>query len=151
MFHVLTGEIDRKSEENLKFLCDLYAKSFGLVNLPSELTFRLAHLYLINKDETTALKLISDKINSNLNNEILQRLIKYLQSNSSLITIDGLRSIGNLFVNYRPNDSIRKFWTQFFDLLLEKSSSTELVQFYSEAVRKNSHIPYLHLFQVRSI
>lgn len=148
MFNLLTNEINSKNE-NIQFLTDFYEKSFGLANLPSELIFRLSHSYLTNNDEQTAIKLITTKINSTLNHDILQQLIKYLQINSSLITVTGLTSIGNFFVHYRPNESIRQFWNHFFDILLEKTNPIELVQFYSDIMKKNSHIPYLHLFQVR--
>jgi hypothetical protein len=138
-------------DENIEFLVDLYEKYFGLINLPSELTFRLAYLYTINNDENAAIKLITDKIKSNLNNEILQYLIQYLQVNSSVIPVDSLMIIGDLFLDYRPNESIRYFWNIFFDILLEKTSPIDLVQFYSNAMKKNSNIPYLHLFQVGRI
>ena len=135
--------------ENVRFLTDFYETSFGLANLPSELIFRLAHFYLINKNEQTALKLINEKINSNLNQTVLQQLIKFFQSNASLMTVTGLISIGNMFIHYRPNESIRQLWNCLFDSFLEKTNPIELVQFYSEVTKKNSHIPYLHLFQVR--
>ena len=134
--------------ENIRFLTDLYEKSFGIVNLPSELTFRLARLYITNNDETTAIKLIDDKIKSNLNNEILQYLIKFLENSSSVLTADGFITIGNMFLDYRPNESIRQFWNIFFDLLLKQTTPIKTIQFYSNAIKRNSNIPYLHLFQV---
>ena len=144
LFDIMTSQLNAIDNENIRYLVDLYEKSFGIVNLPSELTFRLAQLY----DETTAIKLISNKIKSNLNNEILQYLIKFLEKSSSVITPDGLITIGNIFLDYRPNESIRNFWNIFFDLLLNKTSPKDTVQFYSNATKKNSNIPYVDLFQV---
>jgi hypothetical protein len=135
-------------QHDLKILCDLYDKSYGLVNLPAELTFRLAHMSLLNGDQETAIKIVSDKINSDLNEEIYHYLIKFLQLNASALTSDGLISIGNLFLNFRINESIRKFWNLFFDILLEKTSPQDVVQYYSDAMRENSNVPYLHLFDV---
>ena len=139
-----------KHHEDLKFLCDLYEKSYGLVNLPTELTFRLAHMDLLNGDQENAIQIISNKINAQLNDEIYHYLITFLKHDSSLFTIDGLSSIGKLLLSFRANEPVRKFWNFFFDILLEKSTPQDLVQFYSDAMRENSNIPYLHLFQVRS-
>lgn len=119
------------------------------MNLPAELTFRLAHMHLLNGDQENAIQLISNKINVQLNDEIYHYLIKFLQHDCSLLTIDGLSSIGKLLLNFRANEPVRKFWNFFFDILLEKSTPQDLVQFYSDAMRENSNIPYLHLFQVR--
>ncbi|CAF0909776.1 unnamed protein product [Adineta steineri] len=155
LFDLTTVKMDDKNDtskadhqNDLKFLCDLYEKSFGLVNLPSELIFRLAHMHLLNGDQETAIKIISNKINSNLNNETYHYLIKFLEINSSVITSDGLISIGNLFLNFRTNESVRKFWNLFFDILLEKTSPQDVVQYYSDAMRENSNVPYLHLFDL---
>lgn len=136
--------------DDLKFLCELYDKSYGLVNLPSELTFRLAHMHLLNGDQENAIKIVSDKINSNLNDEIYHYLVKFLQLDASLLTIDGLTSIGNLLLNFRTNQSVRKFWNLFFNILLEKSTPQDVVQYYSDAMRENTNVPYLHLFQVNN-
>ncbi len=136
--------------EDLKFLCEIYDKSYGLVNLPTELTFRLAHMSLLSGDQENAIKIISNKINLNLNDEVYHYLIKFLQLDSSLLTIDGLTTIGNLLLNYRTNESVRKFWNLFFDILLSKSSPQDIVQYYSDAMRENSNVPYLHLFEVNN-
>ncbi|CAF3583271.1 unnamed protein product [Rotaria sordida] len=155
LFNLITVRLDDKSDaskaeyrEDLKFLCDLYEKSFGLINLPSELTFRLAHMYLLNGDQDNAITILSNKLNSKLNNEIYYYLIKFLQLDSSLLTTDGLTTIGNLFLNFRINEPIRKFWNLFFDILLEKTSPQDVVQYFSDAMRENSNIPYLHLFKL---
>lgn len=105
-------------------------------------------MYILNGDQENALKLISDKLNNNLNNEIYHYLIQFLQIDSSLITVDGLITIGNLLLNFRTNESMRKFWNLFFDILLNKSSPQDVVQYYSDAMRLNSNVPYLHLFHV---
>lgn len=136
-------------QEDLKYLRDLYEKSYGLVNLPTELTFRLAHMSLLNGDQENAIKIVTNKINSQLNDEVYHYLITFLRQDSSLLTIDGLATIGNLLVNFRASEPVRKFWNFFFDLLLSKSTPQDLVQFYSDAMRENSNIPYLHLFEVK--
>ncbi|CAF0726305.1 unnamed protein product [Adineta ricciae] len=135
-------------ENDLKYLCELYDKSYGLVNLPSELTFRLANMALVNGDQDSAIKIISNRINSNLNDETYHYLMKFLKLNSSVLTSDGLMSIGNLFLNFRINESVRKFWNLFFDILLEKTSAQDVVQYYSDAMRENSNVPYFHLFEL---
>ena len=132
----------------MQFLRDLYEKSYGLVNLPTELTFRLAHMYLLNGDQENAIKIVTSKINSQLNDEVYHYLITFLQHDSSLLTIDGLTTIGKLLLNFRTSEPVRKFWNFFFDILLSKSTSQDLVQFYSDAMRENSNTPYLHLFEV---
>jgi hypothetical protein len=76
--------------------------------------------------------------------------MKFLQLDSSLLTSDGLVTIGNLFLNFRINEPVRKFWNLFFDILLEKTSPQDIVQYYSDAMRENSNIPYLHLFEVNN-
>ncbi|CAF4575672.1 unnamed protein product [Rotaria sp. Silwood1] len=155
LFDFITVKLENKTDaskadyrEDLKFLCDLYEKSFGLINLPPELTFRLAHMHLLNGDQDNAIQVISNKLNSKLNDEIYHYLIKFLQLDSSLLTTDGLTAIGNLFLSFRINEPIRKFWDLFFDILLEKTSPQDLVQYYSDAMRENSNIPYLHLFKL---
>jgi hypothetical protein len=105
-------------------------------------------MYLLNGDQDNGIKIISNKINSKLNDEVYHYLIKFLQLDSSLLTIDGLIIIGNLLLNFRTNEPVRKFWNLFFDILLEKSSPQDVVQYYSDAMRENSNVPYLHLFQV---
>jgi len=105
-------------------------------------------MYLLNGDQDNAIKIISNKINSKLNDEIYHYLIKFLQLNSSVLTIDGLTTIGNLFLNFRTSEPVRKFWNLFFDILLKKSSPQDVVQYYSDAIRENSNVPYLHLFEV---
>ena len=120
------------------------------MNLPSELTFRLAHMHLLHGDQDNAIKILSNKINSNLNDEVYHFLIKFLQVDSSLLTIDGLTSIGNLFLNFRISEPVRKFWNLFFDILLEKTSPQDVVQYYSDAMRENSNVPYHHLFEVNN-
>jgi len=107
-------------------------------------------MYLLNGDQENAIKIISNKINSKLNDEIYHYLIKFLQLDSSLLTIDGLTTIGNLLLNFRTTEPVRKFWNLFFDILLEKSSPQDVVQYYSDAMRENSNVPYLHLFQVNN-
>ena len=107
-------------------------------------------MYLLHGDQDNAIKIISNKINSNLNDEIYHYLIKFLQLDSSLLTSDGLVTIGNLFLNFRINEPVRKFWNLFFDILLEKTSPQDIVQYYSDAMRENSNIPYLHLFEVNN-
>jgi hypothetical protein len=103
---------------------------------------------ILNGDQDNAIKIISNKINSTLNDEVYYHSIKFLELNSSLLTIDGLTTIGNLFLNFRTSEPIRKFWNLFFDILLEKTSPQDVVQFYSDAMRENSNVPYLHLFEV---
>jgi hypothetical protein len=107
-------------------------------------------MYLLHGDQDNAIKIISNKINSNLNDEIYHYLMKFLQLDSSLLTSDGLVTIGNLFLNFRINEPVRKFWNLFFDILLEKTSPQDIVQYYSDAMRENSNIPYLHLFEVNN-
>jgi len=107
-------------------------------------------MYLLNGDQDNAIKIISNKINLKLNDEIYHYLIKFLQLDSSLLTIDGLTTIGNLLLNFRTTEPVRKFWNLFFDILLEKSSPQDVVQYYSDAMRENSNVPYLHLFQVNN-
>jgi hypothetical protein len=107
-------------------------------------------MYLLNGDQDNAIKLISNKINSKLDDEIYHYLIQFLQLDSSLLTSDGLVTIGNLFLNFRINESVRKFWNLFFDILLEKTSPQDVVQYYSDAMRENSNIPYHHLFKVNN-
>ncbi|CAF5197236.1 unnamed protein product, partial [Rotaria magnacalcarata] len=155
LFDLLTVRLDDKVDtsklehgDDLKFLVDQYEKSFGIKNLPTELAFRLAHMYVLNGDQDNAIATISAKINSELNNEICQYLIKFLKLNGSSLTTDGLTSIGNLFLGFRINETIRTFWTLFFDILLEKTSPQDIVQYYSDAMRENSSIPYLYLFKL---
>ena len=105
-------------------------------------------MYILNGDQDNAIKVISDKINTNLNDQTYQYLMKFLQLNSSLLTVDGLTTIGKLFLSFRASEPIRKFWNLFFDILLEKTSHQDIVQFYSDAMRENSNVPYLHLFEV---
>jgi len=107
-------------------------------------------MHLLHGDQENALKLISNKINSKFDDEVYHYLIKFLQIDSSLLTVDGLTSIGNLLLNFRTSEPIRKFWNLFFDILLQKSSPQDLVQYYSETMRENSNIPYIHLFEVNS-
>jgi hypothetical protein len=107
-------------------------------------------MYLLSGDQENAMKIISDKINSKLNDEVYYYLIKFLQLDSSLLTIDGLTTIGNLLLNFRTNEPVRKFWNLFFDILLSKSSPQDVVQYYSDAMRENSNVPYLHLFEVNN-
>lgn len=135
-------------QNDLKYLCDLYDQSYGLANLPAELTFRLAHMALLGGDQENAIKIISNKINSNLDDQIFQCLMNFLQLNAPTLTSDGLMAIGKLFLSFRTNESVRKFWNVFFDLLLEKTSPQDVVQYYSDAMRENSNVPYLHLFEV---
>jgi len=106
-------------------------------------------MYLLNGDQDNAIKIISNKINTNLDDEIYHYAMKFLRLDSSLLTIDGLTSIGNLFLNFHTNESVRKFWNLFFDILLEKTSPQDVVQYYSDAMRENSNVPYLHLFEVK--
>ena len=107
-------------------------------------------MYLLNGDQENALKILSDKVNSKLNDEVYHHLMKFLQIDSSLLTFDGLTTIGNLFLNFRTTELVRKFWNLFFDILLEKSSPQDVIQYYSDAMRENSNIPYLHLFEVKN-
>lgn len=155
MFNLVTINIDDNTDtskaehrEDLKFLIDLYDKSFGLKTLPPELTFRLAHMYLINGDLDNAIGVISNKINFQLNDEVYHYLMKFMKSNASLLTADGLITLGNIFLSFRITEPIRKLWDLFFDVLLEKTSPQDVVQYYSDAMRENSNIPYLHLFKV---
>lgn len=155
LFNLLTAKLDAPLEssqsihpEHVKYLSDEYEKQFSLKILPTELTFRLAHFYLHQNEQSIALKLLADKIPMSFNNDLSNYLIQFLRINSSLMTAESLITIGNLLLNYRPNESIRRLWNLFFDLLLTKTTPVDLVQFYSEAVKKNSQIPYLHLFQV---
>lgn len=155
LFNLLTVKLNSPVEnlqtiqfDHVKYLSEQYEQNFNLNTLPLELTFRLAHIYLHRNDEINALKLLNNKIQRNFNNETIHYLIKYLKANASLLSTDGLKSIGYLVANYRSNESIRRFWNQFFEILLAKTSAIDLVQFYSEAVKKNSQITYLHLFQV---
>ncbi|CAF3596744.1 unnamed protein product, partial [Rotaria sp. Silwood2] len=111
LFDLITVQFDDKLDasksgyrDDLTFLCDLYEKSFGLINLPSELTFRLAHMYILNGDQDNAIQIISNKLNSKLNDEIYHYLIKFLQLDSSLLTTDGLTTIGNLFLSFRVSE-----------------------------------------------
>ena len=136
-----------KHQEELKFLCDLYEQSFGLANLPPELIFRLAHIH-INHDQNYAIKLILDRINSKLDDETYHYLINIIQIDAPLINIDSLISIGNSMINFHITEPIRKFWNTFFDILLEKTSAHDVVQYYSDIVRQNANLPYLHLFEV---
>ena len=155
LFDLATVKLEDKIDESkveyyddLRFLCDLYEQTFSLDHVPSELIFRLAHMNILINDQDNAIKIISKKINSELNDEIYHYLIKFLQLNSSLLTVDSLTTIGNLLLNFRTTEPIRNFWSLFFDLLLEKTSPQDVVQFYSDAMRKNSNVPYHHLFKV---
>ena len=105
-------------------------------------------MYMLNGDQNAAMKLISEKINANLNDEIFNHTIKFLQTDASTLTAEGLTAIGKLFLSFRTTEPIRKFWNLFFDILLEKTSPQDVVQFYSEAMRENSNVPYNHIFQV---
>lgn len=105
-------------------------------------------MYILNGDQDKAIKIISDKISTHLNDQTHQYLMKFLQLNASVLTIDGLTTIGKLFLSFRASEPIRKFWNLFFDILLEKTSHQDIVQFYSDAMRENSNVPYLHLFEV---
>jgi hypothetical protein len=105
-------------------------------------------MHLLNGDQDNAIKIVSNKINSKLDDEVYHYLIQFLQLDSSLLTIDGITTIGNLLLNFRTIEPVRKFWNLFFDILLEKSTPQDVVQYYSEAMRENSNVPYLHLFEV---
>ena len=143
-----TSKAEHRSD--LQFISDLYNQSYNLSNLPSELTFRLAHMHLLHGDQDEAIRLIVEKINQNLNDEIFDHLMKFLQVDASLLTADGLTTIGKAFYNFRTNEPIRKFWNLFFDILLQKTNPQDVVQFYSDAMRENSNIPYGHLFEVEN-
>lgn len=155
LFDLVTLKLDEtdhssKAEfrNDLQFICDLYNKSFNLNKLPCELTFRLAHMHMLHGDQDDAIRLIVEKVNTNLNDEIFQHLMKFLQVDASLLTAEGLMNIGKAFFTFRTNESIRKFWNLFFDILLQKTSPQDVVQFYSDAMRENSNIPYAHLFEL---
>lgn len=144
-------DFSSKSEfrDHVKQLREFYEKFYNIVQLPSGLIFRLAHTDLLNGDEEQAIKIISTKVNNDMNEKVYDDLIKLLQTDSSLLSIDGLNKISRLFIGFRITEPIRKFWSLFFDILLEKTSSQDLVQFYSDAMRENSNVPYGHLLQVR--
>ena len=152
MVTVKLDETDQSSKaehrSDLQFICDLYDKSYNLTNLPSELTFRLAHMHMLHGDQDDAIRLIIEKVNKNLNDDVFNDLMKFLEVDASLITADGLMNIGKAFFSFRTNESIRKFWNRFFDILLQKTSPQDVVQYYSDAIRENSNIPYSHLFEV---
>lgn len=106
-------------------------------------------MHMLHGDQDDAIRLIVEKVNTNLNDEIFQHLMKFLQVDASLLTAEGLMNIGKAFFTFRTNESIRKFWNLFFDILLQKTSPQDVVQFYSDAMRENSNIPYAHLFEVK--
>ena len=136
------------SSEQLKVLVNFYDRSYGLVNLPADLTFRLARHFVLHADQSMGLELISNQISTNLNEEIFHHLIRFLQSNASELSVQSLHSIGHLLLAYRPSEPIRLFWKAFFDILLQRTSSPDVVQFFSDALKRNGNVPYLHLFEV---
>ena len=95
-----------------------------------------------------SIALISNQISTNLNDEIFHYLIRFLQVTGSALTVESLHSLAHLLLDYRPSEPIRQFWKVFFDILLEKSNSLAVVEFFSEALKRNSNLPYLHLFEV---
>ena len=136
-------------QADLQYLRQLYEKSFSIADLPAGLMIRLAHTDLLNGDQDQALKLITSKLSAGLNEETYSNIMKFLQTNSTLLNFDGLAAIGRLFLGFRSTEPIRNFWNLFFDIMSKKGTSQDLVQFYSDTMRENSNVPYSYLFQVR--
>jgi uncharacterized membrane protein len=105
-------------------------------------------MHMLDGEQDRAIQMISNLVKTNLNDEIYSSVMNFLQSNSSLLTTDSVIHLGRLFIGFRTNEPIRKFWNIFFDILLEKTSPQEVVQFFSDSMRENSNIPYNHLFKV---
>ncbi|CAF0853707.1 unnamed protein product [Didymodactylos carnosus] len=156
LFHLITNKMVSQSVQvkpkiyldYLKLLCDLYERHFGIDHLTPNLTFRIAHTFMLANDEENALKIIKNKLSmSGMDNELFEHVIKFLKVDKSWLSTDALKSIGQHFLQYRVSDELTIFWNLYYDIMLEKSTTKDLVKFYSESVQHNSNLPYTYLFE----
>ena len=145
LFDISLGSIDN---ENLKFLCQIYERFFTFKNLPTDLTIRLAERFLNENDVDRSMKIISEKFQTKTNDDIFVYLTKFLDKNSSKLSIENLFSIGNLSLSFRMNETIRKFWRCLIKILFDRTSQEKVLEYFSKSIKENNNLPYLDLFEV---